>query len=53
MEGKREKNNLSLSFIYKYLSNLTVMIMVHFSQARKLCVTCPLMYLGYKWQFRI
>ena len=37
MEGKREKNNLSLSFIYKYLSNLTVMIMaLFFPQARKL-----------------
>lgn len=44
MEGGREKNNLSLSFIYKYLSDLTIMIMTHFSYPYKLCITCSLMY---------
>lgn len=48
MEGKRVKNNLSSSFIYKYLSDLTVMIMAHFSQDCQLCITCSLMYLGNK-----
>lgn len=38
-----EKSNLSLSFIHKYLSDLTIM-MTHFSYRYKLCITCPLIY---------
>jgi len=39
-----ERKIISLSFIYKYLSDLTIMIMTHFSYPYKLCITCSLMY---------
>ena len=53
MEGKREKNNLSLSFIYKYLPNLTVMIMALFFLKPVNCIICPQMYLGNRWKFHM